>query len=68
MYKDTRSRISIRPKAQMIIKITKKGVITMLTDNLCAIYNDIYGRPLIPTKKECHTKMQAAIYSYRKWA
>lgn len=38
----------------------------MLTDNLCAIYNDIYGRPLIPTKKECHTKMQVAIYFLQK--
>lgn len=38
----------------------------MLTDNLCAIYNDIYGRPLIPTKKECHTKMQAITYLLQK--
>ena len=35
----------------MIIKTTEKGVITMLTDNLCAIYNDIYDTPLVPTKK-----------------
>lgn len=34
----------------------------MLTDNLCAIYNDIYDTPLVPTKKECHKRMQVIIY------
>lgn len=34
----------------------------MLTDNLCAVYNDIYDTPLVPTKKECHKRMQVIIY------
>lgn len=34
----------------------------MLTDNLCAIYNNIYDTPLVPTKKECHKRMQVIIY------